>query len=193
MSGLVQNCQLTSPTDKKAQSGFTIAETTIIVLLVGIFAAIAVPSFFGWLNRKKVDDAIAQVEGALKEAQAEAIKRGQICEVDLGTAVPNTVTATISGTTQSCLPTGPRDLGKLGVRILSNNDTDIAMATTNGTTIEFSPKGTTTTNNLLVFYQPGQIGRCLAISSGLGIIRIGTYTEVVDPNALVANNCENSG
>jgi Tfp pilus assembly protein FimT len=190
MFGLVHTYRLTSLTDKKAQPGFTIAETTIIVLLVGVFAAIAVPSFVSWLNRKKVDDVIAQVEGALKEAQAEAIKRGQICEVDLGIAVPNTVTATISGTTQSCLPTGPRDLSKLGVRILANNDTGIAMATTNGTTVEFSPRGTTTINNLLVFYQPGQSGRCLAISSGLGIIRVGTYTKVVDPDALVANNCE---
>ncbi|WP_110986397.1 GspH/FimT family pseudopilin [Acaryochloris thomasi] len=165
----------------------------IIGLIVGIFAAISVPSFLGWLNRKKVDDVIAQVEGALKEAQSEAIKQGQICEVDLGVLVPNTITARVQGTSQTCLPTGPRNLEKLGVSILTNNETGIAMAFTNGTTVEFSPRGTTTTNNLLVFYRPGNTGRCLAISSGLGIVRIGDYTEIVNPNTLSASNCETSG
>ncbi len=182
----------THTTYKTSQHGFTLTEIVIILLIVGVFAAIATPSFLSWLNRKRIDDVLAQVEGALKEAQSEAIKKGQICEVDLGVATPNTITATVQGTTQTCLPTGPRNLEKLGVSIFANNDTGIAMATTNGTAIEFSPKGTTVTNNLLIFYRPGNTGRCLAISSGLGIVRIGNYTEVVNPQALSANNCETS-
>lgn len=173
--------------------GFSLPEAVLIGLLIGILAAVAVPSFLRWLGRTKTEDVLAQVEGALKEAQSEAIKRGEICDVDLGVAVPNTITATVRGTTQSCLPTGPRDLSKLGVQVLANNDTGIAMAATNGTTVQFSPRGSTTTNNLLVFYQPGDTGQCLAISNGLGIIRTGNYTEVVDPNNLNINNCQTRG
>lgn len=192
MLGFLPSARSTYTTYKKNQNGFTLTEMVIIGLVVGIFAAIAVPSFLGWLNRKKVDDVLAQVEGAIKEAQSEAIKQGQICEVDLGVLVPNTITARVRGTAQTCLPTGPRNLDRLGVSVLANNETGIVMASTNGTTIEFSPRGTTTTNNLLVFYRPGNTGRCLAISSGLGIVRIGDYTEIVNPNALSTSNCETS-
>lgn len=178
---------------RNQQFGFTLTEITLVSVVLGIFAAIAAPSFLNWLNRRKVDDVLAQVEGALKEARAEAIKIGQVCEVDLGVTVTNTITATVPGTAKSCLPTGTRDLSKLGVRILANNNSGVNlatnMATLNGSTIQFSPRGTTNSSNLLVFFEPGQTGRCLAVSNGLGLIRIGNYTEVVDPSVLNENAC----
>jgi Tfp pilus assembly protein FimT len=178
----------------RRERGFTLTEVTLISAIIGVFAAIAAPSFLSWLNRQRTEDVLAQVEGALKEARAEAVKIGRICEVDLGVAQPNTITAKVPGTTENCLPTGGRDLSKLGIRVLANNDSgvDLAtnMATLNGNTIQFSPRGTTTSSNLLVFFEPGKSGRCLAISNGLGLVRRGTYAAVVDSNNLQEALCE---
>ncbi|MGB7413867.1 MAG: GspH/FimT family pseudopilin [Thermosynechococcaceae cyanobacterium] len=165
-------------TRRNQHRGFTLAEVTLVSVIIGVFAAIAAPSFLGWLNRYKVNDVLAQVEGALKEARAEAVKKGRICDVNIGI----TVTATVSGTTEPCLPTGPRDLSKLGIRIFDNNNTQMAMAPASST-VQFSPMGTTTASTLLVFFQPGKTGRCLIVSNGIGIIRTGKYTQVVAPGA----------
>ncbi|MGF1604570.1 MAG: Tfp pilus assembly protein FimT/FimU [Thermosynechococcaceae cyanobacterium] len=165
-------------TKRHQQRGFTLTEVTLVSVLIGVFAAIAAPSFLGWFNRYKVNDVLVQVEGALKEAKAESIKKGRICNVNIGL----TITATVSGTTESCLPTGSRDLSKLGIRIFDNNETQMTMVPTS-TTVQFSPVGTTTASHLLVFFQPGKTGRCLIVSNGIGIIRTGKYTQVVAPGA----------
>jgi prepilin-type N-terminal cleavage/methylation domain-containing protein len=63
--------------------GFSMFEIAIVLLIVGILAAIAVPSFLSMLNKNKVSDALAQVRGALQEAQREAIRKSKTCTVAL--------------------------------------------------------------------------------------------------------------
>jgi prepilin-type N-terminal cleavage/methylation domain-containing protein len=63
--------------------GFTLIEVLIILLIISSLSAISAPTFLGLLNRSKVNNAVAQVQGALQEAHRGAIRRSRTCGVAL--------------------------------------------------------------------------------------------------------------
>jgi Tfp pilus assembly protein FimT len=172
------------------QLGFTLS-------VMGILTAIAAPSFTSWLSSKKTVDVADQIEGAIKEAQTESIKRSQSCTLNI-----NTTNATITGTPTNCLPTGSRNLSKLGVTALSNNNSSVSLGTANlGTSpnLQFSYKGTINisgTNGVITIYPSSgattQNSRCIIISSGIGIVRTGKYVGTARSNPTDSNNCNTS-
>jgi type II secretory pathway pseudopilin PulG len=147
-------------------------EITVVLMILGILAAIAVPSFLSMLNKSKVSDALAQVRGALQEAQREAIRKSMTCTV----TVPKGNNQTISST---CFVTGDRTL----------TDINIDYTNTAPWTITFDYKGRTNDVNSSGTIKLTSINgntneiKCLVISQGLGIIRTGNYT---------GTNCESS-
>jgi prepilin-type N-terminal cleavage/methylation domain-containing protein len=177
----------------KKQQGFTLVETLIIVALVGILAAISAPSFLTWLNNRKVEDVFTQVEGAIREVQTEAIKKGLRCTLNLNTAAPK---PSITSTPSQCLPTGARDLSKLGVRVFDNNETEVSIGTANlgmPANLVFSYRGSFSSSGvgMIVVYQPEGANRrrCLAIASGIGMIRTGIYEGNTPSNPTDTANC----
>jgi prepilin-type N-terminal cleavage/methylation domain-containing protein len=172
--------------------GFTLIETLVTVVLIGVFATIATSSFLGWLDSRRIEDVTAQVESALKEAQAEAQKRSRSCSVEIS---PTAITATPS----TCLPTGIKDLTKLGVTTLAKNQSGTTLSTnlTAPVRVRISHKGNISFSSpnpeaiITVFHQNGTTaqGRCIAISSGIGIMRRGRYVGQ-NPRTPFPNNCE---
>ncbi len=73
--------------------GFTLIETLIIVVIIGILSAIAAPSFLSMFNKNKVNNALVQVRGALQEAQREAIRRSRRCQVGLSSGNQSMLTS----------------------------------------------------------------------------------------------------
>jgi prepilin-type N-terminal cleavage/methylation domain-containing protein len=152
--------------------GFTQAELMITILVVGILAAIAAPSLSQWLRQKQVDAALSQVELALEETQAEAIKRHQSCYLKI---FPGS-TPTLTG---NCLVTGDRVLR--GVTLNHKHSTD-------PWTISFNESG----ENRSVKNGPGTAvlsstdgnvkPKCLVISFGIGLRRSGQYDESKGPD-----------
>src|SRR4028118_584557 len=57
---------------RKGDGGFTILEILIIVLMLGIFAAIAAPSWLAFINRQRVRTVNDRVFQSLRLAQSEA-------------------------------------------------------------------------------------------------------------------------
>jgi len=78
---------------KKAKRGFTLIELMIVVAILGILAAVAIPAFINYMRRAKTSEATINVdrifEGGVTYFEAEHVERG------------------VSGSIlQHCMPTG---------------------------------------------------------------------------------------
>jgi prepilin-type N-terminal cleavage/methylation domain-containing protein len=141
--------------------GFTLIESLIVILIVGILIAMGIPSFIAAQNRAKLAQATDTVVASLQEAQREAIRRNQSCTLTL-----DKISHKIAGQA-GCLLSGDRILPDA-------IDLDYTGATG---TIRYGIRGNTTTNKsiVLAIRDSPTNTRCLTISAPLGIIRLGSY------------------
>ena len=162
---------------RKFNSGFTLIEMMVTIIIIGVIAAIAAPNFLGLLNRNRVNEAAQQIEGALKEAQRQAMRSGSQCSISIDAANDAITNPTGGG---GCL---------LSNRILD----DLIQLNTNTTTITFSGKGNITgaTPPVLVVSMPNgtDLQRCVVIDSLLGSQRSGEYSGTI-PTPPVSGSCQ---
>jgi prepilin-type N-terminal cleavage/methylation domain-containing protein len=142
--------------------GFTLAESLIVVAIVGILVAMAIPSVSAAINRAKLAQATDLVVASLQESQREAMRRNRSCTITL-----NKVDRKIVGQ-QGCLLTGDRMLPD-----------EIDLNYTGTGDIEYGIRGNTTNNKTVVLKVNNVANyRCLTVSAPLGIIRLGSYDTV---------------
>jgi len=154
----------------KTNQGFTLIEVLIVLFIFGILSSFAAPSFLAMKERSQVNDALNTVQGALREAQTEAIRKSKNCNI--------TLSATTITSSNGCLITGDRTLPP-----------GVVMAASNGNTINYGIRGNTTftnptlTTQTIGVYLSNGAGKqkCLQVSSPLGIIRTGIYDPTTNP------------
>ncbi|WP_309745118.1 GspH/FimT family pseudopilin [Chamaesiphon sp. OTE_20_metabat_361] len=147
--------------------GFTLAESLIVLAIVGILVAIAIPSAIAALHRAKLAQATDMVVASLQEAQREAIRSNRTCTLTLDKAAGK-----ILGQ-QGCLLSGDRTLPD-----------EIKLDYTGTGDIDYGMRGNTTDNKSILLQVKNTANyRCLTVSAPLGIIRPGSYD-------LTTHDCE---
>ena len=62
---------------KKANSAFTLVELMVVVVIVGILSAIALPNFLKQTDKAKATEAKQNIASTLKQAQAQFVEDGK--------------------------------------------------------------------------------------------------------------------
>jgi len=105
---------------RKSDKGFTIIELLIIVLMLGIFASIAAPSWLAFINRQRVRTVNDRVFQSLRLAQSEAKRTKRDITVTFNPTDPPTVTFTpplaTGGSTQTLDGGGEIKPGTIALR-----------------------------------------------------------------------------
>jgi prepilin-type N-terminal cleavage/methylation domain-containing protein len=169
---------------RKSNSGFTLVELLMTLIIIGVIAVITVPNFLGLMSRNRVNQASLQVEGALKEAQRQAMRMGKQCTINI-----NTTTKIISNpATNGCL---------LSTRNLNSSVQLNSNAIINSNEIKFSGKGnidrTVVASPVLVVSMPNRTSqrKCVVLDGLFGILRSGDYPIALDATDIPeADRCQ---
>lgn len=106
-----------------SERGFTLPELMIVIVLLGILAAIAMPSWFGLINGKKAISAANQVSADMRLAHGTARNRLTTVQFQINTATNCYKVVDGAQTKNRCLPEGSKFV-------------------TSVTVVEFRPDGT---------------------------------------------------
>jgi prepilin-type N-terminal cleavage/methylation domain-containing protein len=164
----------------KGSRGFTQIEMAITVVVIGALAAIVAPSLQQWQQQRKVDQAVIILENAIRETQAEAVKRGQRCELSLQEGFnpsANGASPLIDG---DCV-IKTNDFELVGIRLEHTRTRPIWKIVFNhkGENRESNPAGVGSIAigaGTAIFSVPGTTTiqpRCIAVSTGIGLHRSG--------------------
>lgn len=72
-----------NPGQKQAQ-GFTLVELMVVIVIVGILSAIALPNFLSQSSKAKITEPLGKVSAGLKQAQSIWIEKGTFTGVTCG-------------------------------------------------------------------------------------------------------------
>jgi type II secretory pathway pseudopilin PulG len=177
--------QLLNALYKQKNSGFTLLEITVIVLIIALLGAIVSPSFLNLYNVNKVNEGIDKTKGAIQEAQNQAIRYGKQCQIKVlnqgentkyGTAAKFPTVESIDVATpnnkgqESCLINGDRVFA--GLELKKTNPASPWI-------VSFDSKGRTNVDSAgtIVLSVSGvpKPEKCIVLSEGLGLIRSGDY------------------
>ena len=73
----LQRQRLTRQGSSNSNSGFTLVELMVVIVIVGILSAIALPNFLKQTDKAKATEAKQNITSTLKQAQAQFVEDGQ--------------------------------------------------------------------------------------------------------------------
>lgn len=74
----------------KSESGFTLVEVLMVVVIIGLIAAIATPNFNSWKRKADLNADMRRFYAFFQQARMEAVKRNSECNIASNQAVNGT-------------------------------------------------------------------------------------------------------
>ena len=180
---------------RKSNKGFTLIEIITTVIIIGVLASIAAPNFLGLLNRNRVRQALEQVEGAVKESQRLAIRKGKTCKIrftSTGTGSdkrsvvqvrPNETIGVTNISYSGCLLNTRELPSEISFGLLDPGGSGNVSTVDSSNLIDlaFSSKGIPNVEGTMVISHPNvSIKKCIEIKGLLGNILTGNFDEAAD-------------
>jgi prepilin-type N-terminal cleavage/methylation domain-containing protein len=158
---------------RNANLGFSLAEITATLVVIGILAAIGIPNFLGMYQRFQANSAFDKVRGAIQETQLQAMRLGTTsgCTLKIDEAAK---TITVDAPADD--PTKYRGCLLEKVKL-----PDSTIIKSNNDAVKFDYKGNTPSDadvqTIVVSDNTQDYKKCLVISVGIGMMRSGFYND----------------